>query len=415
MPSPISSHSRTASIYAGNRTPGRRLSVPSGANPFQSPHGASYGPPPLTPQNASNSGLFSTAGSVMASPISSTFYSHSRRESMSSATDDLRRRTWGPDSRSGFTSRLSNVTTPGYYQPGPAPLNPQNTRLPGIESFDPLPPATPPQRAPSPMMVDTPSRAPFPYNENYARSDDRRVAISAIEHYSHLEERRAPVSFSEQFPRPDDRSHPQWEAGLHRNLTRLDIARETPPMDSAGAWASEANRAMQAHAEQARVQPTVRFDQFTYTAPPSREGPTNYQPRHHISAPPVTPREAKRRGWYHGPVPSQQDSNGQRTSPADSSSSEGGVPGTPGSATVGDYNPSIVHSSGYVEPSQRPMQPNPYPNYTTGHADMSYPYAPGSRSMAPHPVHEAPKPDSMSGLDALVAVATRDENATTAY
>jgi C2H2 transcription facotor len=323
----------------------------------------------------------------MASPAtSSSGFPWSRRDSSSSAADEAwRRRTWHPETYSNFTSRLVNVTTPNYYQSGPAPSNPQNTRLPGIESFDPLPrPATPPHRVPSPMMIDTPSRALVHSGEQVSRPDDRRNVS-------------------------------QWDMGLHRNLTRLDIAQGTPPTDTASAWASEANRAVQAQAEQARAQPTVRFDQLTYA---SREPSNTYQThQHHISAPPVTPREEKRRGWYHGPGPVvvQQDARRQRTSPEDSSSSEGGVPGTPGSASVTDYNPSIVHSSGWVEPSQRPMHSSPYATYPPGNADSSYSYNPESRSLAHNPEHEEPKPDSMLRLEALVAVATSEENATTAY
>jgi C2H2 transcription facotor len=387
MQSPISSHSRTASLYAGHRTPGRRLSVPSGANPFQSPHGApSYGPPPLTPQNVSNSGPFSPTGSIMASPPPSTSgFSWARRDSTSSAADEAwRRRTWHPETYSNFTSRLVNVTTPSYYEPNPPPSNPQNTRLPGIESFDPLPrPVTPPPRAPSPMMIDTPSRAPIPPAEQYQRPDERR-------------------------------NHPQWDMGLHRNLTRLDLAQGTPPRDTASAWASETTRAVQAQAENARAQPTVRFEQSVYNAP--REPVNTYQTQHHVSAPPLTPREQKRHGWYNGPVTVvQHDTRGQRTSPEDSSSSEGGIPGTPGSVSVADYHPSIVHSSGYVEPSHRTIPTNPYANYTPGNVGGSYPYGHDSRSMHQHPVHEEPKPDSMLRLEALVAVATSEENATTAY
>ena len=387
MQSPISSHSRTASLYAGHRTPGRRLSVPSGANPFQSPHGApSYGPPPLTPQNASNSGLFSPTGSIIASPSSSTNgFSWARRDSTSSAADEAwRRRTWHPETYSNFTSRLVNVTTPSYYEPNPPPSNPQNTRLPGIESFDPLPrPVTPPPRVPSPMMIDTPSRAPIPPPEQYQRRDDRR-------------------------------NHPQWDMGLHRNLTRLDIAQGTPPTDTASVWASETARAVQAQAEHARAQPTVRFEQSVYNAP--RESTNTYQTQHHASAPPLTPREQKRHGWYNGPVTVvQHDTRGQRTSPEDSSSSEGGIPGTPGSVSVADYHPLIVHSSEYVEPSHRAIPTNPYANYTPRNAGGSYPYGHDSQSMHQHPVHEEPKPDSMLRLEALVAVATSEETATAAY
>jgi hypothetical protein len=342
--------------------------------------------------NSSNQALFSPTGSILASPtISTSGSSWSRRESMSSVADDAwRRRTWHPETYSNFTSRLVNVTTPNYYQPSPAAPNSQPMRLPGIESFDPLPrPVTPTRRAPSPMLIDTPSRAT--------------------------------VVHSELAPRPEDRtSHQQWDMGmgLHRNLTRLDLAPGAPPVDAASAWASEANRAVQAQAEQTRTQPTVRFEQSVYTAPPELVN-MSLRHQHHISAPPLTPREQKRHGWYHGPVIVQQDIRKQRTSPEDSSSSEGGVPGTPSSTSVADYNPSIVHSSGWVEPSQRPLQPNSLPNhnmnYTYGHSAGSYPYGSESHSIPSKPIHEEPKPDSMLRLEALVAVATSEENATTAY
>ncbi|KAI9745867.1 MAG: hypothetical protein M1818_000548 [Claussenomyces sp. TS43310] len=348
MASPISSHSRTASLYAGHRTPGRRLSVPSSANPFQSPSG--YAAPPMTPIHASNQAFMSPGSSYAPSPTSS---SHSRRESMSNAADEpWRRRTWHPET-SNFTSRLVNVTTPNHYQATP----PQPTRLPGIESFDPLPrPATPPARVPSPMMVDTPSRAPFVHTRE--AHDDRR-------------------------------SHPQWDMGLHRNLTRLDIAQGTPPADPAGAWASEANRAVQAQAEQtraehARIAPSVRFEQ-PYQA---REVRAPAYPAHHTSAPPTTPRELKRHGWYNGPMGFQHDARRQRTSPEDSSSSEG-VPGTPRSSYHAESNPSIVPSS-------------------------SYTYTHDPRCM-PGMQQEDPKGDGMLRLEALVAVATSEENATAAY
>jgi hypothetical protein len=223
---------------------------------------------------------------------------------------------------------------------------------------------------------------------------------------------RAPVHTGEQLPRPDDRRNvSQWDMGLHRGITHLNIAQGTPPSDAASSWASEANRAVQAQAE--RAQPTVRFEQSTYTAP--REPTNTYQThQHHVSAPPITPREAKRHGWYHGPVVVQQDARRQRTSPEDSSSSEGGVPGTPGSVSATDYNPSIVHPGGWVEPSQRPMNANSYSTYPSGNPDASYSYGHASRSMTHNPVHEEPKPD-MLRLEALVAVATSEENATTAY
>lgn len=225
-----------------------------------------------------------------------------------------------------------NVSTPYYQQ------TPQQTRLPGIESFDPLRrPVTPPRREPSPMVLDTPSRTQYlPTRETYPR--------------------------------------PQTDYGMSRTMHRLDIA----PRDGASAWANEAKNAVvavQAQTELYRApQPqSIRWEQpyrpressnaYQYPQPRPQQPPTpNVYPRHphhahHVSAPlisPLTPRETKRQGWYHGPVIVQNDTRHQpeRTSPeGGSSSSEGGVPGTPGSAYVMESQPSIVPASSYAYPA----------------------------------------------------------------
>lgn len=406
MQSPGSTHSRTASLYAGHRTPGRRLSVPSAQNPFQSPHG--YGAPPLNNMNSSNIGAFSPSSSMLNSPTTSTTSGWTgRRESISNAADEAwRRRTWHPDTHSsGFTSsRLQNVTT-NYYSTGPPPqvpvlpsnappLQSQNSmRLPGIESFDPVPRSTTPvRRQPSPMMVDTPSRV-----------------------------RMQPEQYREERPNSQ-----HWDMGINRNLNRLDL-QGTPPTDAAGSWASETNRAVLAQAEQPRAQPAVRFEESPYSA-------RTHTQNHHYSAPPVTPKEAKRQGWYQGPPPSMAniDPRIQRTSPADSSGSEAGVPGTPSSATVGDFNPSIVHSNGYVEgrngafiqnpPIVPSNAPNGYPTYQPqpmNGVEQAYTYAPHQAQQHMHHGQQGQNPKStdnnMSKLDALVAVATSEENVAAAY
>ena len=101
-----------------------------------------------------------------------------------------------------------------------------------------------------------------------------------------------------------------YDASLQRGLTRLDIGRKSPPRDSAGAWASEVNRAVQAQAEHVRQNPpTVRFqDQL----PPSRQNPSAGSGfslhQHTMSAPSIaTSRESKRHGWYHGPAMPQDN------------------------------------------------------------------------------------------------------------
>jgi hypothetical protein len=392
MQSPITSHSRTQSIYDGHRTPGRRLSVPSAGNPFQSPN-QGYPPPPL----AMN---YSPSSSMLTSPTTSTSGStFSRRESISNASDEAwRRRTWHPETYSNFTSRLQNVTAANYYSNGPPPQVPilpsnapplTNMRLPGIESFDPLPhqprPQTPVRRIPSPMMIDTPSRPPVD-------------------------------AYREERP-----SSQHWD--MNRNLNRLDISQHN---DAAGSWASDTHRAMQAQAEQARAQPPpqiVRFEESPYSA---RSQQSVYA---HQSAPPVTPREAKRQGWYHGPISPQNnppiDPRLQRTSPDDSGSSEG-IPGTPSSATIIEYNPNILNSQGYVEnrngvvaavPEASILKSNAGPGYGMAYShapsteQTGYAYAP---QQAPQTPRQNPRPSAesnMSPLDALVAVATNQETA----
>ncbi|KAG4427668.1 hypothetical protein IFR05_016849 [Cadophora sp. M221] len=385
MQSPGSTHSRTASLYAGHRTPGRRLSVPSAGNPFQSPHGA-FGPPALG-INASNMGSFSPSGSMISSPTSSTT-AWSRRDSISAVDYEARRRTWHPDSRPAmdqYTSRLQNVTTANHYATGPLPQPPivpsQPMRLPGIESFDPLPRATTPiHRQPSPMVIDTPSRPPMDYTQKRPTSQ-------------------------------------HWDQNLNRNMNQLDLTQSTPSTDAAGQWANEANRAVLTAREQVRQQPAVRFEESSYSARPQTSG--GYpQHSHHVSAPvaPVTPRESKRQAWYHGPISQQHmQQPAQRTSPAESSGSEGGIPGTPSSSTMGEYNPGIVHANGWVENRNGVQQhdprngpPNGYTNYAPQNgAEGAYTYGPGAHQNQVQQQEQVPKSNrDMIRLEALVAVAT---------
>lgn len=297
--SPSTTYSRAHGMYpSGSRTPGRRLSVPSasGGNPFQSPHGSGNLGRPLFTQGSMNSSngaaLSSPNGSLLASPTTSTTSGWSRRDSVTSVADEAwRRRTWHPDS-SNFPnggSRLSQVITPSQFNLAPAPLpavdsngpdQKQSIRLPGIESFDPIPqrPVSPPRRNPSPMMMDTDHANQAPLLPSAIADGRRNVA--------------------------------QWDMSLHRGLTRLELnsSRVTPPRDGAGAWANEVHQAVQAQAEQVRTyQPTVRFEAEIQTInPPRGPPPSNYGPprghQHTMSAPSfATPRENKRHGWYHGP------------------------------------------------------------------------------------------------------------------
>lgn len=170
-----------------------------------------------------------------------------------------------------------------------------------------------------------------------------------------------------------------YDASLQRGLNRLDISHKTPPRDSAGSWASEANRAVMAQAEQVQIsQPTVRFrDQV----PPSRQyGPTAAASRslhqHTMSAPSITtPRENKRRGWYHGPAPPPQ----------------GGQP---------PQDPRMAHVDRMV-----------HPNFTGFHGFPAREQPPPQQQQQ----DRQGKPDSLRRLEALVAVATSEGTTATAY
>ncbi|CCC14856.1 unnamed protein product [Sordaria macrospora k-hell] len=296
---------RTKQPPMGAQTPGRRLSVPSGGNPFQSPHGTNvrgplFGPPGI---NTSNNGAYSPGQTtLLASPTVSNASGWSRRDSVSSVADDAwRRRTWHPESRefNNGISRLREVITPSQFANAPPPIanpdnqSPQPFRLPGIESFDePHRPLSPPRRLPSPMMVD---------------------AHQAAQH-------QPPHPNEMGFNRPRELSA-QWDTNLHRGLTGLNINRKTPPRDGASAWANEVNHAVMSQADRVRVpqggpvQQTVRFDTEVQTVP----APLSHQQQHQQSSGPPPPpygrghhhtmsapsipsqRDSKRHGWYHGP------------------------------------------------------------------------------------------------------------------
>ncbi|KAI8628104.1 hypothetical protein F5Y19DRAFT_153695 [Xylariaceae sp. FL1651] len=367
MASPTSSQSRSHSLYAGSRTPGRRLSVPSGATPFQSPHSANPGRPvfgsgPPGAMSGSNPAAYSPVSSVLASPTSTIF---SRRES-ASGNEEWRRRTWHPDS-SNFNagtpgSRLSNVITPSQYPsspssqvhlPVPQPQPNSTLRLPGIESFGPLPnrPASPMRRNASPMMVD--SEVPHP------------PALLPSTNPVDSEEKRNTVN---------------WDMGLHRGLTRLDIASSpATQIDSASSWAREANQAMDAQADRVRLNPpTVRFHEpiidENVSAPIHTPSRTFHQ--YTMSAPSIaSSRESKRRGWYQGPVSIHADAPPEKIARVERM-----------------IHPNISEFSGF--PARDPP--------SSGPTSISREENPGEK-------------EKMLRLQALVAVATSEGNATTAY
>ncbi|KAJ6115672.1 hypothetical protein N7523_006089 [Penicillium sp. IBT 18751x] len=367
--SPMSSASH--GFWEG-RTAARRLSVPTSSNPFIPQPGSAYPPayvnspagPPYPPSGAG----------VFASPTSSN-YPASREENVISAAEaEMRRRTWHPSTYPAFgrpgTSGLSQFHTPDTVQ---APVggnsnNPENqTRLPGIESFDKVVsqqrPLTPPTRKASPMQIDSHHRHPpshgFGPSYNYNQPSVRPAPpITGPGHR---------------------RGHLSWDMSLHHNLTGLDI-RDRRPSRDASHWSQQ----------------TIAELQNVSSRPSS-----SYQP---AFGPTAERSPEENRG--HAPSLSTS-SRPNHTSPEDSSSSEGVH--TPSTASV-EYHPAIVHSSGFIEsndsslPSDHPQpicdRPSPHTDGYPGHAEREPRTGVFSDSSA--------RDSGMGRLEALVAVATSE-------
>lgn len=369
--SPMSGVSRQQSLWGG-RTPGRRLSVPSGASPFPTPsHHPLYPAPYLSPISSSShrSDGSSHTNSIYGGSPTSSVYSVARYETTAEA--DRRRRTWHPSTFSGHprpaTSGLSFFQTPDAPRPAFAPqavtAASPGQRLPGIETFDqmslrPVTPSPPARRPSPPLLADGAHHRP----PLFSGSSDRSITT--------VHERKG---------------HASWDMSLHQNLTKLDLANGngTPPteagvwgrqllteMDSAAAASSSsasAYRGVEGLASSALWQPLVPGGAAAVTHPELPKQKRLSQSDHYPPPAPAAgqaltsrPGRERRQGWYNGPLgggmlrQQQQGQQGQiqaaahgvRTSPEDSSSSDG-VP-TP-SATSTEWHPSIVHANGYIE------------------------------------------------------------------
>lgn len=362
MASPASTVSRS-SFYNGARH-ARRLSVPSAQMQHQNQSGNMYAQPmyfsPLPSGSASN---FSQNGSVYGSPTSSVF-SHGRRDS--EAELDYRRRTWHSGTYGNYavrpaTSGLSYHQTPDDQRPAFSgqPAASQVTRLPGIESFDHAPP--PNARPPTSPMVLSSS------------------------------------------PRPPSSGRPS-DAGLHQNLTRLDITAANVPSEA-----------------QWQMQPQQGPQQVYVQQQPATMAPQSMH-QHSISMPePITPRRNKRQAWYGGPVTPTNIQGSHRPSPEDSGSSDG-VP-TPGTSQGTEYHPVIVsHGEQYPAQHQGSMGAEQHKVLYTNkpepaRTDSGYqPYGQSpsqtyalqggqDERFAPSAPQQASS--DMSGLEALVAAAER--------
>lgn len=305
----------------------RRLSVPSGPNPYHSPHGNTYPPQyfsPLNPSNSSAISVMSSNSSAYGSPTSATnSFAHP-----DAAEADWRRRTWHPPTT---YSNYNRPATSGlmYYQtpdaPRPAYGSPaasamsQTPRLPGIETFDQMSSQSNdlPDRKSSPMQMDPPARPP--------------VYPGVL----------APNGPS------DKRGHLSWDLSLHQNLTKLDIANSSSAASSIGhqtptQLSETGSRPVSMHSNTASQPP-----------PPVFQRQALGQPTPSPNAQPPTPPRSKRMGWYAQPPSSRQQHPPQlQPSVEDSSSSEGPI--TP-SVPSGEQRLSVVQSNGNTDVHRHPF------------------------------------------------------------
>lgn len=399
MQSPATTSSRPVS-WAGP-PPGRRL---SNSNPFAGPPGQAP-PPYMSPLQSSAASTYSTQSSVYASPVVANFPGQ-RRDSNADA--DWRRRTWHPGTYSGprpATSGLGYHQTPDADRPSytsqPAA---SQTRLPGIESFD---------YAPPPPALSRPSQGP-PHSDAPQRPLTYHAPIEPLPGVGHR--KRMSVS---------------WEDTMQRGINRLDITGSASPRES---WSQYPPNAQPA-TTRPMTAPHGYFNhhQLSHAPQPIQTIPTDAA---RGSQEPATPRKSKRQAWYNGPVSqpvAQPIRIMQRTSPEDSSSSEG-VP-TPSNTTMSEYHPAIVHSNGFVEaqasgahleeykpPASIMDRPHPlhngyqsYHRHTLSNSSASSAYRPQREPERGPATYGQPLPSQASNdmrrLDALVAVATGEHQA----
>lgn len=317
--SPLSATSHSG--FWDARGHARRLSVPTGPNPFTNHD--TYPPPYMTsvpPSHAS----YTPGSSVYASPTSSSF-APSRDEGISPTEAELRRRTWHPSTYSRpATSGLvkyeesANTLRPAF---GAGNSDNQTTRLPGIESFDKViqgRPLTPPLRKPSPMQVDTPSRGPPPATQAFSPGFGGQPPAS-----------RPPPPISGPGHR---RAQGSWD--LHYNLTGLNLGNGPSRPSWKEATTSWGQQTLgEIHSIGSR--PMSSGQPFSSGA--SRQEPT-------------TPQNSNSQRYSLQAVVTggTPGSHVTRTSPEDSSSSEGVA--TPSTVSM-EFHPAIVHSNGHVEPA----------------------------------------------------------------
>lgn len=352
MGSPVSGNARLGGFFA-SRPAARRLSVPSGPNPYQNQYPAGY---PMTYMNQMGppSSHASSNSSMYASPTATTFPVTPNQHIPPG--EDWRRRTWHASTYPAANLNYSRPATSGltYSQTpdAPQPAHAQHAtaaagqapRLPGIESFDHVQHRsyTPPRRQPSPMQLDSNSEV---HPSSAAAGPDPRV-------------------------RP---GHVSWDGPRPSQYPELDDGDRT---QAAAVWGQQTINELQ-NVGMRMKEPQRRMDMGP--PPPSMMVPHQHpQMSRDALEMQSSGKRSKRQGWYNGPLPPA------RTSPEDSSSSDG-VP-TPGMTAV-EVHPMIMPSSGYIDQQHAALP-------TDGHQNVSDPqyWTPRAKSQlisvrfaSPHP------------------------------
>ena len=367
--SPIANGSRLSGYY-DSRTTARRLSVPSQPNPFQPQYGSPYQVQYYSQGPPPSSGP-SSQSSMYASPTGTAFnYAPGYQIPPG---EDWRRRTWHPSTYTGANYNYGRPATSGL------------------------------------MYSQTPD-APHPaYAQHAIAAAAHAPRLPGIESFDHMQQRPATPPRRPQSPMRGDQITPQRQSSY-------------PELDDNGQVAKPPSWSQQAIEEIRKVGdgpgPAVRTSDM---GPPPIAATSQQQQQIAQEALQMqsSTKRAKRQGWY----------NGARTSPEDSSSSDG-VP-TPGASAV-DVHPLIMPSSGFIEPQPSIVPAEPSHDVSSDPCNLAT-----SRLTTVQPCLGPPAPISptyvnrsarerttsfgerssnggdMNRLEALVAVATSSNKATT--
>ena len=302
----------------------RRLTFPASQAPamVMGPPGYPPGPSFYNPVPSSAASVYSQNGSGYASPSNSVFPDGGRY----AYEGDIRRRTWHPGNQYGSrpaTSGLSYYQTPDDHVPMTAnqPAATQAIRLPGIDSF--LRQSSTGDVNPNRHSAyESPSR---PTETGRHAHRDSWGSISSG--FTHLEINRGQDASPQAVP-----SRPVTSSGVPPPGTFQVLAPSAPVH----------NTAMPPSSYHANARPNV-ID--------AARGQTTEHPRPLSIDDPLTSRNAKRLGWYHGPPPVAAVETvvpaASRSPGGSNSSAEGLV--TPAAAYPGEYAPGIIGSGGYLD------------------------------------------------------------------